>query len=99
MENVKMTKEECVQQFQVGQKVFVRTVTNYLTGEIVSVNGDFVNLKDAAWIADTGRYADALKSGDFSEVEPYPENMQPFFNMQSVVDGGFIEFDLPKVQK
>jgi hypothetical protein len=30
-------------------------------------------LEDAAWIADTGRFADALKSGKFNEVEPFPD--------------------------
>jgi hypothetical protein len=29
-------------------------------------------LDDAAWIADTGRFAEALETGQFSEIEPYP---------------------------
>lgn len=57
---------------KVGQKVLIRTVTHYYTGEIVAVLPDGLQLKDAAWIPDTGRFGEALKSGKFAEVEPYP---------------------------
>ena len=58
---------------QVGEKWLFRTVTHIDTGEVVAINGNFVTLKDAAWIADTGRYMDNLKSCSFNEVEPYPD--------------------------
>ena len=57
---------------QVGNKVFIRTVTFYYTGEIIELTDQDIVLDKAAWIADTGRFHDALETGHLSEVEPYP---------------------------
>ena len=57
---------------RVGEKVFIRTVTHYYTGEIEAVTATDIRLKDAAWIADTGRFSEALTKGVLGEVEPYP---------------------------
>lgn len=57
---------------RVGQAVFVRTVTFHYTGRIVAVTKDEIVLSDAAWIADSGRWANALATGQLNEVEPYP---------------------------
>jgi hypothetical protein len=56
-----------------GAKVLIRTVTHIQTGIVVACDGQFVRLSSAAWIADTGRFADALASGLASggEVEPF----------------------------
>src|SRR3990167_1086034 len=60
--------------YQVGQVYFIRTVTHYFTGKLVKVTAQELVLTDAAWIADTGRLADALtKGGTFNEVEPFPD--------------------------
>lgn len=55
--------------------MFVRTVTHYYTGRVVGVSDKAILLEDAAWIADTGRFADALRTGILSEVEPYPDGV------------------------
>ena len=55
-----------------GESVFIRTVTYYYTGRVVNVTPQVVTLEKAAWIADTGRFSEAMESGDLSEVEPYP---------------------------
>lgn len=57
-----------------GENVFVRTVTHYYTGRLASCEGGWLHLEFAAWVADTGRFADALKSGVLEEVEPYPDD-------------------------
>jgi hypothetical protein len=54
----------------IGRKLFIRTVTMYHTGRLVEVDDKFLVLRDAAWVADTGRFSDALKTGKLSEVEP-----------------------------
>ena len=59
----------------VGSAVLIRTVTHYHTGRVVRVDDRFVVLEQAAWVADTGRFADALKTGVLKEVEPYPGNV------------------------
>ena len=58
--------------WQVGTAYLVRTVTNYLCGRLVWAGPQELVLEDAAWIADTGRYSDALSSGSLREVEPIP---------------------------
>ena len=54
----------------VGGKYYFRTVTFHLTGEVKKIVGRFVFLKNAAWIADSGRFMGAIKDGTLSEVEP-----------------------------
>lgn len=56
----------------VGNNVFVRTVTHYYTGRIVELTATEIVLEDAAWIADTGRFSEALSTGQLNEVEPFP---------------------------
>lgn len=70
--------------FSVGDKVFIRTVTLYYTGEIISIQSGFLTLKDAAWVCDTGRFADFLKEGKANEVEPFIENVH--IPLGSVID-------------
>lgn len=70
--------------FKVGDKVFIRTVTLYYTGEIIAIQSGFLTLKDAAWICDTGRFADFLKEGKANEVEPFIENVS--VPLGSVID-------------
>ena len=83
--------------FAVGKKYLIRTVTHIQTGECVSIIGSFVELKNAAWIADTGRFHDCLSKGTFNEVEPYPGGVT--VNSSSIID--FVEFahELPVNQK
>ena len=59
--------------WQVGKIYLIRTVTMIQTGRLVAVGDKELVLEDAAWIADTGRFADALKTGKFNEVEPFPD--------------------------
>ena len=56
----------------VGKNVFVRTVTHHFTGRLASHDSHFLELEEAAWIADDGRFTQALADGALSEIEPYP---------------------------
>ena len=83
--------------FVVGGKYFFRTVTYFATGEVESIKGNFVVLKDAAVIFDTGRFMDALKGGVFNEVEPVEV---PFIlNLNTIVDATEWVHALPRDQK
>lgn len=56
----------------VGKKYFIRTVTMHLTGELTFAGEKELILKDAAWIADSGRFHKALENiENCSEVEPF----------------------------
>lgn len=59
--------------YPVGKCVFIRTVTMFLVGKLVHVTSGELVLKDAAWVADSGRWAQALATGVLSEVEPFPD--------------------------
>ena len=59
--------------WEIGTIYLIRTVTMIDTGRLVAVGEHELVLEDAAWIADTGRFADALKSLQFNEVEPFPD--------------------------
>ena len=54
----------------IGKKFFFRTVTYHMTGKVIKRIGNFVQLEKAAWIADSGRFMTAIKTGELNEVEP-----------------------------
>jgi len=80
----------------IGEAVFIRTVTMYHTGKVVAVSDTFVTLSDAAWVADTGRFSDALKTGKLSEVEPVEGLVR--VSLGAVVDIFEWNHDLPREQ-
>ena len=82
----------------VGLKVFFRTITYHAVGKVKKVVGRFVQLENASWIADTGRFMNFIRDGvqENTEVEPVGEM---FLNMDTVVDFFIIKWDLPKEQK
>ena len=59
--------------YQLGEKYIIRTVTMIYTGRLREIYATELVLEDAAWIADTGRWAEALSKGTLKEIEPYPE--------------------------
>ncbi len=61
--------------WETGKPYLIRTVTMIDTGTLVSVNEHEIILRDASWIADTGRFAQALESCEYSEVEPFPAGL------------------------
>lgn len=63
--------------FEVGKTYLFRGVTMYQVGTVVAVFPGEVLLSPAAWVADTGRFNEALKSGVLFEVEPYPPECLP----------------------
>lgn len=80
-----------------GKNVFIRTVTHHYTGHIEKLVGkESCILTTAAWIADSGRFYNALSLSKFDEVEPYPGPVQ--INYSAVLDMSEIK-ELPKEQK
>ena len=86
---------------KIGEKLFIRTVTYHLVGEIeeiVDVVGGtvFWKLKDASWVADSGRFMQAIKDGKLNEVEPVGT---AFVNVAAITDAFPWAHDLPSKQK
>ena len=80
----------------VGGKYYFRTVTFHQVGEIKKIVGRFVFLKNASWVADSGRFMNAIKDGTLSEVEPVGD---AFINLDTVVDFFPWKHKLPTDQK
>lgn len=80
----------------VGKSFYFRTVTYHLVGNVKKVMGNFLELKEASWVADSGRFMNAIRDGVLSEVEPVGT---AFVNLQSVTDFFNWKHSLPKDQK
>ena len=83
--------------FKPGQSYMIRTVTMTWTGRVQRVEGDFLVMSDAAWIASTGRYADATTIDALSEVEPIKG--EAIIGLGAVVDARAWSGELLSVQK
>ena len=84
--------------FEIGKNYFIRTVTHHYTGKLVSVGEKELVLTQAAWIADDGRFAQAVASGEFNEVEPYPAKAMVIIGRGALLDAVVIP-KLPVTQK
>ena len=82
--------------YQVGQSYLFRLVTLYYTGRVKKVTPKEIILEDAAWIADTGRFSDALKTGVLSEIEPIGEVI---IGRGAVIDASKWNHPLPMEKK
>jgi len=82
---------------EIGKNYLVRCVTHYYTGKLLALTPTELVLGDAAWIADTGRFATALKTGVLNEVEPFPGNV--IVNRGAMVDATEWTHALPREQK
>lgn len=83
--------------FQIGKSYLIRTVTLYYTGRIKDIKGKFIQLEEAAWIPDTGRWKEATENGTFNEIEPFAND--PWINTDSTIDFQEITYKLPTNQK
>lgn len=83
-------------QDMVGEKYFFRTVTYHLTGRVKKVIGNILELENAAWIADSGRFMQAIKDGTVKEVEPVG---RAYININSVTDFFPWKHPLPEKQQ
>ena len=86
-----------MQSLKIGECYLIRTVTHYYTGRIKAITPNDVLLEEAAWIPDTGRYSDALRTGNLAEVEPYPNEVIVFIG--SIVDAAVWKHPLPREPK
>lgn len=83
--------------WEIGANYLIRTVTMIDTGRLVAVTAHELVLEDAAWIADTGRFADAIAKAEFSEVEPFPAG-RVIIGRGAVIDAVKIG-SLPRAQR
>lgn len=80
----------------VGKKFFFRTVTYHLIGKVEKVIGSILELSTASWVADSGRFMQAIQDGTLNEVEPVGA---AYININAVTDFFPWKHDLPIEQK
>ena len=85
--------------FEIGKKYFIRTVTYFTIAEVENIIGGFLVFKKStiSWIADTGRFQQAMNDGELNEVEPV--KAAGGLNINSITDYFEWSFDLPRTQK
>ncbi|MCR4286932.1 MAG: hypothetical protein NUW09_02845 [Deltaproteobacteria bacterium] len=81
---------------EIGKAYFFRTVTYHLVGRVVGVCGAWVELSEASWVADSGRFMNAIADGTLIEVEPVGK---AFINLDTVTDFFPWTHPLPDKQK
>lgn len=82
--------------FSISTCWFIRTVTYHLVGRVVSFTPEYIVLEYASWVADSGRFMQAIKDGTLSEVEPVGVAV---VNRGSIVDAFPWNHALPTEQK
>lgn len=85
--------------WHVGEAYFVRTVTHHLVGKLVKVTPAELVLVDAAWVADDGRFHEAIAKGTVAEVEPYPDGAEVIVGRGSLIDATRWQHALLRVVK
>ena len=83
--------------FQVGENYLIRTVTMIVLGKLESVHDSELVLSSASWVADTGRFYDALKTGKLNEVEPFNDDV--IVGRGALIDASIWTHKLPREQK
>lgn len=86
------------QPYEIGGMYQLRTVTHIITGKVLEVGDKEIVVTNAAWIADTGRYTQAVATAEYEEVEPYPADAKVIIGRGSIIDAIKIP-KLPKDQK
>lgn len=83
--------------YEIGKAYFIRTVTMNHIGVIEKVFDNEIVLSSASWIADSGRFHNALRDGTLSEVEPFIGNV--IVGRNAIIDVSCWSHDLPRAQK
>ena len=81
----------------IGANYLIRTVTMTDVGRLLYIDENELILGDASWVADSGRFNDALKKGILNEVEPFEG--EAIIGRGSICDAVIWNHPLPKVQK
>lgn len=87
--------------YKIGDAYLIRTVTMTLAGRLKCVCDKELVIEQAAWIADTGRFSDALRDMSvLNEIEPFPDG-EVIVGRGSIIDAVIPEWGgkLPKVKK
>ncbi len=79
--------------FLLGKKWFFRTVTYHILGKVERiVRGNTIELSDACWVADSGRFSNSIATGSLEEAEVLGKW---YVNIDATTDFGEWTHDVP----
>jgi hypothetical protein len=84
--------------YKIGDTYLFRTVTMIDVGRLVGVFEHELAMESVSWVADTGRFSEALKTGTLGEVEPFPDGTV-IIGRGAIVDGAKWNHTLPRTVK
>lgn len=90
-------KEKCSCFWEIGKNYFIRTVTMHMVGKLIAISDKEILLENASWVADSGRFHDAMRDGTLDEVEPFVNDI--IVNRTAVIDATVWNHALPTEQK
>jgi hypothetical protein len=90
--------EQSSHPYEIGKNYFIRTITHHYTGKLVQVHAGELVLESAAWIADDGRFTQALEKEEFAEVELFPKDRLVVIGRGSILDATPVK-NIPVSQK
>ena len=82
--------------FKIGRSYFIRTVTYHLVGKVTGITDGFLILSGASWVAESGRFMQAIKDGILNEVEPVGDAL---VNIAAITDAFPWKHQLPTDQR
>jgi len=90
-----------IHSYEIGKAYYIRTVTMHIIGKLEKVHEKELVLSEASWIAESGRFYNALKFGvdKLGEVEPFPAEQQVIVGRGALIDATIWCHDLPRTQK
>lgn len=83
--------------WKTGKAYFIRTVTMHLIGKVKQISDKELLLDDAVWVADSGRFHNALRDGKLNETEPFINEV--IINRDCIVDATIWQHLIPNEQK
>ena len=92
---IELTGEESV--WEIGKNYLIRTVTMIQLGKLKKVTDKELVLSEACWVADTGRFNEALEKGTLKEVEMFQRDV--IVGRGGIIDATEWIIDLPKTTK
>jgi len=83
--------------WEIGKNYLIRTVTMIQLGKLKRVTGQELVLSEASWVADTGRFNEALEKGTLKEVEMFQRDV--IVGRGGIIDATEWLAELPKSTK
>jgi len=83
--------------WEIGMNYLIRTVTMIQLGKLKRVTDKELVLSEACWVADTGRFNEALEKGTLKEVEMFQRDV--IVSRGGIIDATEWLTELPKTSK